>query len=99
MKETASGSKFFVFRMALMASMRANGVDQIVGARSERRIDLVIGKAAALFQDEARAIQEKIQRPAFQLQASLEFFAAHSRKLLRCTAIVMRKRDRKLCLK
>ena len=39
----------------------ANGIDQIIRACGERRVDLVVGEAAALLQNESRAVEKKLK--------------------------------------
>ena len=61
LKEAASGSKILGLANGFQSRDALDGVHQVVCAGRERGIDLVIGKAAALAQDEARALEEEIE--------------------------------------
>src|SRR3979490_1472967 len=75
LKEIASGSKFFVLRMAFTASARRTAstrssgpapapphcAHKVISPRGQRRIDFIMGQAATLLQYVPRPFQNKVQ--------------------------------------
>jgi len=61
LKEIASGSKFFVLRMAFTAFGPPHCIHKIISPRGECRIDFIMGQAATLLQYVPRPFQNKVQ--------------------------------------
>ncbi len=68
LKETASGSKFLVLRIALSAAIALHGVHQIVRTRGECGVHFVVGEAFALRNKNRARSSDEIQNLLFHLR-------------------------------
>src|SRR6266849_10882554 len=70
------GQRFEILRFAdrLDSLGPPHRVHEIVGSRSERRVDFIIGQAASLFQDEPRTLKNEVHHLFFNLYFNNDFW-------------------------